>query len=563
MYECPNCGGNLKFDIASQMLSCAFCNTQVDPYSVSEEKDAEEDNAYDVTVFTCPQCAGEIYSTDNTAAGFCSFCGASTILNSRIQKEKRPEYIIPFKQTKEDCKKAYTRLIKRAVFAPKELKDEKYIDSFRGIYMPYWVYHISQQGPIRLLGKQESRDGDYILVKHYDVLADINFDYNRMLYDASSSFADDISRRVAPFETEKMKDFTPSFLSGFYADTADVESAVYEEVAGRKAKDWTIDFIRKYPETAFYQIEDNDNEMEKKLHTRFESRSSAMLPVWFLAYRNKERVAYVTVNGQTGKVAADLPADIGKYLLGSLLLAVPLFLLFDLFFTLRPTVLLPVICILSAVSVVLHAMEMKKIAGREQYADDVGARAAKRQKAMEENAPLTRSYFREWEKKDAKKNAEEALKQKKRQKREKWKGIITDCLIFVLALVWVSLTDERSKRVGLDFWHLSESVISGAGHVFILAALVVSLIACRKGFSYARGIKSKKGLPGSLWALLGIVAAVVVDIWHPAADYYYYGAVLISLFAISLTLVDLMRCYNFLATRRPPQFNYRGGDDRA
>lgn len=57
----------------------------------------------------CPNCGGEILSTDNTAANFCSFCGASTILTSRVSKQQRPGYIIPFSKTKEDCKQAYKK----------------------------------------------------------------------------------------------------------------------------------------------------------------------------------------------------------------------------------------------------------------------------------------------------------------------------------------------------------------------------------------------------------------------------------------------------------------------
>ncbi len=33
MYECPNCGGNLKFDISSQLLKYDYCQTTKDPYS--------------------------------------------------------------------------------------------------------------------------------------------------------------------------------------------------------------------------------------------------------------------------------------------------------------------------------------------------------------------------------------------------------------------------------------------------------------------------------------------------------------------------------------------------
>ena len=102
MYNCPNCSGNLSFDIASQMLKCEYCDTKLDPYKYQKSQDAEERDEFGVTVFTCPQCGGEIMATNVTAAGFCTYCGASTILASRISTEKCPRHIIPFSKTKDD-----------------------------------------------------------------------------------------------------------------------------------------------------------------------------------------------------------------------------------------------------------------------------------------------------------------------------------------------------------------------------------------------------------------------------------------------------------------------------
>ena len=67
----------------------------------------------------CPNCGGEIISTDERAASFCSYCGASAVLQSRISSEKKPELIIPFKQTKAQCTMAFEKFIKKAIFAPK------------------------------------------------------------------------------------------------------------------------------------------------------------------------------------------------------------------------------------------------------------------------------------------------------------------------------------------------------------------------------------------------------------------------------------------------------------
>ncbi len=154
MFACKNCGGNVKFDIKSGQLACEYCHSLFDPYAYEDKtSDAEVQKDFEATIFTCPQCGGEILSTDDTAAGFCSFCGASTVLYSRMQKEHKPAYIIPFAKSKDDCKQAYMSLMKKAIFAPKELKDPKFIDGFRGIYMPYWTYYVTQKAPISLPAK--------------------------------------------------------------------------------------------------------------------------------------------------------------------------------------------------------------------------------------------------------------------------------------------------------------------------------------------------------------------------------------------------------------------------
>ncbi len=121
MYECPNCNGNLKFDISSEQLFCAHCESRLDPYSVQKESDTLDEDCFEVNVFRCPQCGGEMISGDTDVTSFCSYCGSANILTGGIGKERRPRFIIPFQKTKEDCKKAYARKLGKAFFVPKEL----------------------------------------------------------------------------------------------------------------------------------------------------------------------------------------------------------------------------------------------------------------------------------------------------------------------------------------------------------------------------------------------------------------------------------------------------------
>ena len=121
-----------------------------------------------------------------------------------------------------------------------------------------------------------------------------------------------------------MKAFTPAYLSGFYADTSDVDAKVYQGDAEYTASAETTERIASDGTFAGFTM---DTIRPEQLHTKTETIDSTMFPVWFLSYRKKDRVAYATVNGQTGLVVADIPIDPKRYLLGSLLLAIPIFAL--------------------------------------------------------------------------------------------------------------------------------------------------------------------------------------------------------------------------------------------
>lgn len=466
MYECPNCGGNLKFDIASQQLKCDYCLTMKDPYEVTKDKDAEESNAFDVTVFTCPQCGGEILSTDTSVAEFCSFCGASTILDSRISKEKRPAYIIPFQQTKDACKEIYLAKMKRAIFAPNELKDKKYIDSFRGIYIPYWAYTISHKGHVHMTGKKSYQRGDYHYTDHYGLSGDIDACYGDLSYDASSSFSDTISEQIAPFDVKQTKKFTPSFLSGFYADTADVGSDVYKDDAIKIANDSSYSKLKNLPDFKDLTLSSgsSNSDLNTLLHTHCDAPERTLYPVWFMSYRKGDRVAYATVNGQTGKVAADIPVDSKKYILGSLLLALPIFLLLNLFFTFKPTFTLGVSVVLAILTFVIHMAEVSKINQRDLRTDDRGY------------------LFQQSEK---------------------------------------TASSQKGK---------TSSAARGGGYIGSLVAVII---------------------------------AALIFIINPVADFWYYGGTIIAFIGILFTIIAIIRKYNILATRKLPQFDRTGGDDRA
>lgn len=564
MYECPNCGGNLRYDIPSKMMACASCDSKFDPYEVSDKNEAQEQEEYEVTVFRCPQCGGEIYSTDNTAAGFCTFCGSSAVLESRLQKEHRPKYIIPFGKTKEQCKKAYMKMMGKAVFAPKELKSEKHINEFRGIYMPYWIYDVQQGGPdVQLRGTTERRKGDYIITSHYSLDMDLEADYDGIAYDASSSFSDTISEKLAPFDTKEMKEFTPAYLSGFYADSADVDNSLYAQEAEEFALGETQKFIENDPKLRKYTIEDTGRTLERKLHSKVDQVNGAMFPVWFMAYKNNNRVAYATVNGQTGKVVSDLPVDVPKYLGASAILTIPIFLLLNRFFTVIPGILLGIVALIAAVLSFIYYEQIDDIAAQEGKEDDKGAIAAKQRKQRESHKKAPGG-----EDLPPKSDAQLAAAVEEEKKENTRKVIVTTQSSVV------ELENTRFVMRIVDIALMAILVIGGllAGGVLEqyftritvgLSAVAIIIFWFRAWFRMD-DIEARKGRGmGLTWILIPTILSVAVALFNPVSDIYYYGCAAILLITMLIALVDLIRCYNLFATRPLPQFHYKGGDDRA
>ncbi len=530
-------------------MHCEYCDTQVDPYSFHKEKDAGEEppGEYEATVFTCPQCGGEIVSEDTTAATFCSFCGAAAILDSRISKKRCPEYIIPFTKTKEDCKAAYGKMLRRAIFAPKELKDENLIEKFRGIYMPYWVYSFEKKEKIAFPGKKTHRKGDYLIIDHYMLDCQVEEAYQGLAYDASSAFSDSLSGAIAPFDLKRRKDFTPSFLSGFYADTNDVEKYAYLSEAEDIVLQDAGRVLAKDPVCRKYHAGQGEGAyiLRNALRPSDQSAELSLLPVWFLSYRNGERISYAVVNGQTGRAAADLPVDGKKYLAGSFLLAIPLFFLLNLLLTITPGKILMIAALLAFLCILISNRQISHILDRESGADDKGLASI-------------RSDF----------GTGNSGWQRRKPVSNLWDdGIGKMLLIMILFLVTTLIPALLAPViVGGGVW--------GIFGIMAVMAVVLSMNRVASAFSGGRRGRNlgKKAFGGGhfrekrpvlIKPFGGIVLAAVILIIDPVSDWFYYIGAFACMGTVLWAIMDIIKQHNMLATRKLPQLNKRGGDEIA
>lgn len=504
MYQCPNCAANLRFSIQHQALFCDACGTVMNPYDMVKDRDAEQNTVFEVNVFTCPQCGGELITEDTEATAFCSFCGGSTILDSRISSVKRPQYIVPFQVSKQDCIESYKKMIKGAVFAPNEVKNSDNIESFRGIYMPYWSYHLEKKGPVVIKGTKSYQRGDYKYTEHHDLSTDVDVVLDNVSFDASSNFSDDLSEGIAPFDQTKQIPFTPSFLSGFYADSNDLNAGVYAEDAENVGAEKIYNQLTKEPPISKYSL--NGQNAKNAVKPTCLGGSLVMLPVWFMSLRTqdkgKDRVSYFAVNGQTGRVVGDVPISLKKYVMVSSIVGLIIFgvlnFLLDLTINARNIFYVPTA--LCLVMYFVYRSREKKINARMEGTDDKGLQAAK---------DKTKTFSNGTSFADASINAQNAMDYQQ------------------------GAPDMYGGQNGMDSQPQTPK----------------------------QPEKKKKEVKKKTFVWIPLIASVILYFVNPVTDTPYYLVTFLSMLFMIWMIIRTVGRFNELTTRKLPQFNRTGGDD--
>lgn len=528
--RCPNCGGLLNYDIESGKLKCESCDSLLSAEEYADNTAAKEDYEalkYSVNVFTCPNCGGSISSNEAEAVEYCLYCGSFVSLTSQVEKVKKPNFILPFKTTKEECVKSYSKMIRKKIYAPKAFRNEKFIDTFKGIYIPYWTYSYDFGPNVTLDGVTKKREGDYVYEHHYDIECQVDGHLDGVTFDASSSFDDDISSRILPFNSRELKPFNNSYMFGFFADTADIDSNLYRNDAKKTARDEIWDEVTKDERISSKNPRrpESDGKFDEMFGLKGSSNLS-MLPVWFLTWRNKDRVAYSVVNGNTGAIYSEVPVDVKRYLLFSLLFAIPIFLLFNCLFTFTAKAMLITSVILSLFMMILYSLQLDRIVRKRLHVDDKG-------------------YINKH--KESKEDAEK----------------VTDNLVveFVKAGLEMILAVGFGGILLIAAIALSFPVLAIiAGIASVLFVIIYSIVRIGKS---GKILKDKTVILDILGSVFSLALSALLLIVNPAGDEFYYVAAMLCIGGVGLSAIFTMKRYNELVTRPLPHFFNRkaGGEE--
>ncbi|MCR5732981.1 MAG: hypothetical protein K6G22_00095 [Lachnospiraceae bacterium] len=529
MFKCKNCSGDLVLDVKGSILKCPYCGGTfpVSEYETMDEVKEQEgfgDDTYETTIYTCTTCGAELASTDSTAVTFCSYCGTQAILEGRLSRERKPRFVVPFIKNKEDCKKIYSEKAKKEPYAPKEFTDPEFLEGFRGIYMPYWELDVGFDNEPVLKVVDTYTSGNYDYTDTYNVqpkLKKLNIPVPR---DASSAFDDQIASEIAPFHKEKMKEFNPAFLAGFFTDTADVDHTVYREQALSAAEDLVISNVKKdFRGSATVTLPNDLQKRNELFGTKIREAHLNLFPVWFLTWRKGDRLAYGVINGENGKMSAEIPVDIKKFLMTSGIIALIIFIITNLLSVLvLPHALLQLSACAALIIQCFYAKEIISVRDRETHANDIGSLSG-----------------------EALKKAKFDFIKGKSKSRNTLLTIIMS--IAAIGSIAIGITSKFSRDSSL------------AGCFFTFAGGVVIYLISLKPLSTVREKRMKLVSllpPVSEFIALYTLATNTIEDWK-----IYIGSALSMIVCLIVALLMIMD-YNLLTTRSIPEFHNRKGGNR-
>lgn len=335
--RCPTCGAPIKFNPKNQKWDCMYCGSKFSLEEMQQHENASSKKANTVEtpqgtkkkleemdVYHCKSCGAEVMADETTTATFCVYCGNTAILKSKITDGIAPTKIIPFKKVEEDAIKAFKGLSKGRPLMPKLFNDPDNIDKISGVYIPFWTYDLDVSGKINFNAKDITTWSDYNYryqkIDRYLSKRDGSMSFKQILADGSSHFDDDLMDSLEPFNFDELEDYNHAYLSGFLAEKYDIDSNKAMERASGRAMNTAVTTIEASVNHQTKTVESN-NLSVKKVKDDY-----ILLPVWMVNIKYRNKMYTFAMNGQTGEIVGNIPLDVTKTIIFSIIIFLVSFL---------------------------------------------------------------------------------------------------------------------------------------------------------------------------------------------------------------------------------------------
>lgn len=338
-FKCPQCGAVTAFNAAEGGLTCAHCGYYEGPEKAVVGKGAAQ---FEFTVETlersaqgwgverkeleCQNCGARTSAPAKSLAHTCLFCGSNKVIQRQAPQDiLRPRFVVPFKLDPEACQKIARLWLGSSWMTPADLHSETTLAGFKGIYLPYWTFDAHTRAGWRAevghteveyyMEKGERKSRTRTVWRWESGEASLDFD--DLLVNGTGRLSELLLAKVKKFDLAALAPYEPKYLAGLEAQAYDIPLEQAWETARQQMREETRQACLRQASTSqvrnFSMLLDFSEETWRYL----------LLPVYLTSYQYEGKPFQVMVNGQSGVIAGQRPADWNKVWLVVIALLAP------------------------------------------------------------------------------------------------------------------------------------------------------------------------------------------------------------------------------------------------
>lgn len=325
--NCPSCGGKVEFSPDDKGLKCEKCSnifpieykktTEKRPIALASEKDnGFEEWKESKRSFQCGNCGAQVIMNKYEMTTICSYCNTHSLVPIEDLPGLKPDIVIPFKIGKEKAKETFKVKTRQKMFLPNDFKRNIPKTKIGAIYLSSFFFEIdcfANYDGIRAVTRSVTRQvhtaNGWVTERDTEVdyvpfSGSIQKNYNNILIESSDKIKQSQIDKILPYFFKESCSYDDDFLVGY--------NVGYYNKSLKKSLSEAENVALSLLDSAIRRKHDGVRSLNIYPKYQNQKYSYALLPLYFINFKYKDKEYLHLMNGQTGQTTGELPRSATK-----------------------------------------------------------------------------------------------------------------------------------------------------------------------------------------------------------------------------------------------------------
>ncbi|MCC9657021.1 hypothetical protein [Rhodopirellula halodulae] len=280
----------------------------------------------DVQEIACQSCGAALTGLSGMLATICPYCASPSVIQRPPSKNRpSPTFAIGFVVDQDRATQLVKQWIRRAHFFARSDFKRAAPDCTRGVYLPAYLYgavadtqYSAEIGEnytetetyttTDSKGKRVTRTRTVTKTEWRNLQGQHSCYVVDVIVTASKGTDNDSLEAIEPFDLRSLRRFSPSIVTGWMAELPSKDQSTCFQLAHTE----TITKVGN--QLKHFMPGDSHRNLQHRTQLSREVIDLVLLPIWCFAVRYSDDAppVQILVNGQTGRVAGDVPTSTTK-----------------------------------------------------------------------------------------------------------------------------------------------------------------------------------------------------------------------------------------------------------